>query len=365
MRVATQDNRWLARAAGFCNRSLSLAASIGIALRWAAVAAGACLSLAGPAHAQSKVGTTFGAFTLIEPDARFAALGMAGSAGAEGLAGAWYNPGAVALDDKHAVEFVHADWFAGIRYDWIAYSHPFPIGAVYATFTSLNSGDIAVRTVAQPLGTGELFSVSDMALGLGFAHKFSLRFAAAVQVNYLQETIFHSSAGTVTLTAGTLYRTSANGLRIGASLSNFGTSAAYSGDNLAITYDNVPTQNGDNGALPGVRSTDAFAVPVAFRVGLAQPVVIGNGMRLLFAADAVHPSDNSESMGIGAEATFRDALSLRAGWQGLFLEDSEVGLTAGAGFRGTLDTVHYHVDYAWADQGRLDDTQRFSFGITF
>jgi hypothetical protein len=318
-----------------------------------------------PAHAQSKVGTTFGAFTLIEPDARFAALGMAGTAAAEGLIGAYYNPGAVALDDKHAVEFVHADWLADIRYDWIAYAHPFPIGSVYATFTSLNSGDIAVRTVTQPLGTGELFSVSDMALGLGFAHKFSLRFAAAIQVNYLQETIFHSSAGTATFTAGTLYRTSANGLRIGASLSNFGTSASYSGDNLAITYDNVPNQNGDNGALPGQRLTDAFAVPVAFRVGLAQPLIFNGGTRLLLAVDAVHPSDNGESLGLGAEATFRDALSLRAGWQGLFLEDSEVGLTAGAGFRGTLDGVKYHIDYAWADQGRLDDTQRFSFGILF
>jgi len=324
------------------------------------------LLLAAPAaHAQSKVGTTFGAFTLIEPDARFAAMGNAGSAGAEGLVGAYFNPGAVALLETHGIEFVHVDWLADIRYDWLGYAHPFSFGNLYATFTSLNSGDIVVRTVTQPLGTGELFAVSDMALGLGFAHKFSLRFTAAVQVNYLQETIFHSSAGTVTFTAGTLYRTSANGLRIGASLSNFGTRASYSGDNLAITYDNIPGQNGDNGALPGDRTTDPFAVPVAFRVGLAQPLVLAGGTRFLFAADAIHPSDNSESLSLGAEATFRDALSLRGGWQGLFLEDSEVGLTAGAGFRSTLDGVKYHVDYSWADQGRLDDTQRFSFGITF
>ena len=130
---------------GFRTRPVRRTAHTGAALRVLAVLAG--LVLAPAAHAQSKVGTTFGAFTLIEPDARFAALGMAGSAGAEGLAGAWFNPGAVALIDKHSVEFVHADWLAGIRYDWIAYAHPFPIGAVYATFTSLNSGDIAVRTV--------------------------------------------------------------------------------------------------------------------------------------------------------------------------------------------------------------------------
>jgi len=347
------------------NRSLSPATSYGVALRIAVLAVWACLVLAAAAHAQSKVGTTFGAFTLIEPDARFAAMGNAGSAGAEGLVGAYFNPGSVALLDKHAVEFVHVDWSADIRYDWLGYSHPFGFGNIYATFTSLNSGDIPVRTVAQPLGTGELFSVSDIALGLGFAHKFSLRFAAALQINYLQETIFHSSAGTATFTAGTLYRMSANGLRIGASLSNFGTHAAYSGDNLAITYDNVPGQNGDNGALPGARDTDPFAVPVAFRVGVAQPLVLGDGTKFLFSADAIHPSDNTESMSLGAEVTFRDALSVRGGWQGLFLQDTEVGLTAGAGFRGNIDDVKYHVDYAWADQGRLDSSQRFSFGITF
>ena len=31
----------------------------------------------------------------------------------------------------------------------------------------------------------------------------------------------------------------------------------------------------------------------------------------------------------------------------------------------TVDGVRYHVDYAWADQGRLEDTHRFSFGLLF
>src|SRR5262249_27693766 len=209
------------------------------------------LMSASPAPAQSKVGTTLGAFTVMEPGARLAAMGNAGSAAGEGLAGAFHNPGAVGLLDGQALELSHVDWFAGIRYDWLAYAHPAGgLGTVFATFTSLNSGDMPVRTVAQPLGTGELFSVSDVAIGLGLAHRFSLRFAAAAQVNYLQETVFHTSAGTVTFSGGTLYRMSANGLRIGASLSNFGTRAAYSGNDLAILYDNVPGQNGDNGALP-------------------------------------------------------------------------------------------------------------------
>ena len=353
------------------DRSLSLAASNAASLRTAVRAAGAILTMAAalfaaPAHAQSKVGTTFGAFTLIEPDARLAAMGNAGSAAPDGLAGAFYNPGAVGLLDKQALEFSHVQWFANIRYDWLAYAHPAgDLGTLYATLTSLNSGDMDVRTVAQPLGTGELFSVSDVALGLGLAHRFSLRFSAAAQMNYLQETVFHTSASTVTFSGGTLYRVSANGLRIGASLANFGTRASYSGNDLAILYDNVPGQNGDNGALPGGRDTDPYSVPVTFRAGLAQPIALGPSTRLTLAADALHPSDNTESVCLGGELTLRDALSVRFGYQSLFLEDSEVGLTGGAGFRGTLDGLKFHADYGWADHGRLQDTHRFSFGLLF
>jgi hypothetical protein len=293
-------------------------------------------------------------------------MGNAGSAAGEGLAGAFFNPGAIARLDRHAIEFVHADWFAGIRYDWIGYAQPAGrLGNVYATFTSLNSGDMPVRTVTQPLGTGELFSVSDIALGLGLANQFSQRFAAAAQINYLQESIFHTSAGTLTFSAGTLYRVSADGLRIGASLANFGTRASFSGSDLAIAYDNVGGQNGDNPALPGSRDTDPFSVPITFRVGVAQPFLIAHDARLMLAADAVHPSDNTESVSFGAEVLLRDALGIRVGYQSLFLRDSEVGLTAGAGFKSSLDGVRYHVDYAWADQGRLDGTHRFSFGLLF
>ncbi len=321
---------------------------------------------AAPAAAQTKTGTTFGVFTLIEPDARLAAMGNAGGAAGEGLAGVFYNPAAVAGLEKHSFEFVHADWFAGIRYDWIGYAQPAgKLGTVYGAFTSLNSGDMPVRTVSQPLGTGELFSVSDMALSLGIAHRFSLRFSAAAQVNFLRESIFHTSAQALTFTAGTLYRLSADGLRIGATLSNFGTRASYSGNDLAITYDNVPGQNGDNPALPGARETDPYSVPVTFRVGVAHPFVLGEDARLLVAADALHPSDNTESLSLGAELLLRRSLGVRFGWQGMFLQDTEVGLTAGAGLRGTFDDLQYHVDYGWADQGRLEDTHRFSFGILF
>jgi hypothetical protein len=67
----------------------------------------------------------------------------------------------------------------------------------------------------------------------------------------------------------------------------------------------------------------------------------------------------------GAEAVWRDALALRIGYQSLFLEDSEVGLTLGAGIHGGIEEFGYRADYAWAEHERLGGTHRFTLGISF
>jgi hypothetical protein len=332
----------------------------------ATTAAAAALACASVASAQTNTGTTIGQFLLIEPSARIAGMGNAGVSMYEGLGSAYYNPALAARETGYQLAFTHSAWFADITYDYAAASMAIgSLGQLYGTLTALNSGDIAVRTVNQPLGTGELYSVSDIALGLGYAKQISYRFAAGAQVNYMQENIWHSSVSTITFNIGTLYRLSDHGLRIGSSLSNFGTHGAFNGADLRFTYDNTPSVYGDNSQLPGSRYTDPFPVPVLFRVGLGMPYELSHDTKLLVAADLFHPNDNTESMSIGAEATLKDRLALRAGWQNLFLQDSEVGLTLGAGLSGKLDVYHYHCDYAWADEGRLGHVHRLSLGLTF
>lgn len=336
-------------------RFTCLLAALSVLLGWAAMAT-----------AQTNTGTTFGQFALIEPSARVAGMGNAGVALYEGITGAYYNAASIGGIRASQVVFSHNAWVAGIRHDYVAAGIPLGgIGTAFVSATSLNSGDMLVRTVEQPLGTGELFQVADIAIALGYGRQISTRFAAGLQINYLQETIWHTSASAMTMSIGTLYRVSENGLRIGSSLSNFGTRAAFGGRDLRFTYDNVPGQNGDNSSLPGIRYTDAFSVPVMFRVGLGMPYKIGHDGRLLLEADAFHPNDNSESVNLGAEYAMREVVAVRAGYQGLFLKDSEVGLTLGAGVNGRFDAYRYHCDYAWADQGRLGSSHRVTVGIGY
>lgn len=334
--------------------------------RWTAAVLVLGLFASAPAGAQSNTGTSLGSFLLIEPDARIAGMGNAGVASTSGLPSVYYNPAGIGLLSSYGVEFTHSDWLAGIAYHYAAVAVPAgKFGSLFASVTALNSGDIDVRTVDQPLGTGEKFTASDLAVSLGYGRLISDRFSAGFQVTYIQERIWHSSAGTGALSVGTLYRLADDGLRIGAAIQNFGARAGFSGRDLRIVYDSDPSKHGDNSQLPGTVFADKFPIPVLFRVGVGMPFKVSSDVRVDCEIDAFHPSENSESVGLGAELSVKKSLALRAGYQNLFQKDSEEGLTLGAGFKGSREDVQYHVEYAWADHGRLDHTSRFTLGVTF
>ena len=318
----------------------------------------------GPLYGQSKTGTTIGQFLLIEPSARSTAMGNAGVASTEELLSAYYNPGAIGSFKGYGVQFTHSLWLADITYDYVAAAVKMgAVGNLYLSATALNSGEIAVRTVDQPLGTGEKYSVNDFAFGLGYGRQLTDRFTAGVQVNFMQETIWHSSLSTFTFNVGTIYTLSGSGIRIGASIANFGLPGRYTGRDMRIVYDKDPGKYGDNSNLPGQMYVEEYPLPVMFRAGIDWPLKIGHRNELHLAVNAFHPNDNTESISLGAEWLFMKTLALRAGYQNLWLQDSEVGLTLGTGIVFELGGALFQADYAWADHGRLENTQRFTLGL--
>lgn len=318
------------------------------------------------AEAQSKTGTTVGQFLLIEPSARVTAMGNAGTASFHEVESGYYNPAAWGRLERSDAQFSHTLWLADIAFNYAAIGITTgSFGTVVLTLTSLNSGEIDVRTVEQPLGTGERYEVTNTAIGLGYGYPLTDRFSAGLQLTYIQETIWHSSLTAFAVNFGALYQVSDDGLYIGASISNFGTRSGYSGTDLRIRFDNNPDVYGDNSNLPGEAYAEEFALPILFRVGLAYPLSLGEDHLLWLSADAFHPSDNTESVSFGLEWTFMRLLSLRLGYQRLFEEDSEVGLTLGAGLEYDVIGFPLHFDYAWADHGRLEATQRLTLGVRF
>lgn len=316
--------------------------------------------------AQTKTGTAVGQFLLIEPSARLAGMGNAGAATYDEVVAGYYNPGAWGHLERSGAQFTHSLWLADIAYNYAAVGvKTGSYGTFTVTLTSLSSGEIDVRTVEQPLGTGERYSVTNTAIGIGYGLQLTDRFSAGIQLGYIQETVWHSSLTAFAINFGTLYKISEDGLHIGASISNFGTRARYSGSDLRIRFDNNPATHGDNSNLPGEVYTEDYPLPILFRVGLSYPFTISRDNRLQVVVDAFHPSDNTESVSFGAEWRMMDLISLRAGYQHMFQKDSEVGLALGGGIQYELFGIPLHFDYAWASHGRLKDTQRLTFGFRF
>ncbi len=323
---------------------------------------GLCLQL----PAQTKTGTTVGQFLKIQPSSRAAGMGNAGVSLSGEVTAAFYNPASLGRLDKSSAQFTYSRWLADITYNYGAAAVRFgTLGTFLLQITALNSGEIDVRTVEQPLGTGERYSVTNFALGVGYGRMLTDKIGVGVQLNYVQEKIWHSSTSGFGVNMGVQYEIIENGPTLGASVSNFGPKMGYDGRDLYVDYDLSPSKHGDNNKLPAELRTDTYPLPILFRVGVSYPIRLGDFSRLLLAVDALHPNDNTESVNAGGEWMLWDNFFLRGGYRNLFQQDLEGGLVLGAGLQIAFSGYEVHFDYAWADYGVLEQTQRMTLGLRF
>lgn len=320
-----------------------------------------------PNFAQNKAGTTIGQFLKIEPSARAISMGNAGVSLSGEATLSFFNPAGLGRLSGSQVQFTHNQWIADITYNYaIAAINFTELGTFSIMMTNLSSGEIAVRTVEQPLGTGEKYSVTNFAFGLGYGLMLTDRVSVGMQLTYMNESIWHSSLNAFGVNFGVQYRLTEGGVMIGASVSNFGTKGKYDGRDLYLNHDLDPKKYGDNDQLPAEFRVDEFSLPVIFRAGISYPYVFSNDFKFLLSIDALHPNDNSESINVGGEVNLVKNFFLRAGYRNLFLANSEGGAVFGGGFNYEFNSsMSIKFDYAYADYGRLAQAHRLTLGINF
>lgn len=317
----------------------------------------------------SKSGTTAATFLEIPVSARAIAFGSAYSAVSDDASSLYWNPAGAARLPQTEVVFSHMNWIADLGFDYSAAVVPLgSFGTVGISFTALTMDDMAVRTVDRPEGTGELFSASSIAFAVHYARNLSDRFSIGFSGKYIQETIWHMNANAFALDIGVLYTTEFfNNMKIGAIISNFGTDLRMAGRDARM-FERVDDQKmGSNDRIPVNIEMDPWSLPLNFQFGIATDLFKSEMHQVTIAVDALHPSDNYESINIGAEYIFYDALALRGGYRSLGLADSEGGLTLGAGLSSRLfgDGVDARLDYAFADYGRLKAANIITLAVVF
>jgi len=176
------------------------------------------------------------------------------------------------------------------------------------------------------------------------------------------------AASAFALDAGTTFRTDLfNGLVIGASVSNFGTSMRLDGRDTRRFSAVDETKLGSSQNIPQNIEMESWDLPLLFQFGVSSDAFKSENYRWTVAVDALHPSDNYESLNVGSEMAYREFLFLRAGYSSLFLEDGEGGLSLGVGFNTEMlfSEVVIKFDYAYRDMGRLENAQFFSIALEF
>lgn len=315
----------------------------------------------------SKRGTTAAPFLTIPQGS--AALGMGGAfvSIADDPSAMYWNPAGIADLPGIQLVFDHSYWIADLNYEFFgATINAGSFGTLGLNLIASNSGDMKVTTVAQQDGTGEVFSTTDVAVGVTYAVKLTDDFSIGINPKVVYQKIWKMSATAFALDIGVKYVTPFRGITLGMSMTNFGSKMQMQGDNALVVFDPDPENSGNNGRIPAYLSTEKWDLPLNFRVGISYDLPLDAIGRFRFAADASHPSDNYESVSAGAEYAYDETIFIRGGYKTLFLKNTEEGFTVGIGFRKYIvGNFRLSLDYAYQDFSRLKNVQKFTLGVSF
>lgn len=325
------------------------------------------LLLSGILFGQAKTGSTAAPFLNIGIGPRAIAMGGAFVATANDVTAIYWNPAGIAKMKTGSALFDHSKWIADINYNWAGASVQLgEAGVLGISVTNLDYGDMELTTLREPDGTGGSFSATDMSLGLTYAKSLTDRFAIGGTVKYIRQSIWNSSASTIALDLGVLFQSDIYGLKIGATITNFGSDMQIEGKDLFVQHDIDPTIHGNNDQILASLNTDEWPLPLTFKLGVAMDVLEIENHIITIGIDAVHPSDNNESVNVGFEYQLYNILALRAGYKSLFLDNTEEGLTLGFGLNYNFTpTLALFIDYGYQAFGILNDAQHFSIGVNF
>jgi hypothetical protein len=343
-------------------------------------------------------GTTAGEFLLIPATARGAALGGSYAALANDLGSMYYNPAGLALMERPGAMASNMKYIAGTNYTFGAVGFPLSGGArafglSFATFGFSNQ---PVYTVEDPQGTsGQVYSVSETAIGATYSQQFSDRFSAGLTAKYVGDQLGDVSGGAFAVDFGTNFHSTLAGraIRAGFVITNLGTNMRHSGQPLIVTYDRQPPAGQDPVPQEPARAeleTKAWNLPVTFRVAVAYDAFSTSLSRLTLMGEFNQPNSSVAGFGFGGEynmmlgqsgfsvagrlgmtfvgddnLTAPDASAANyAGFES-GLSGSRYRLSAGGGLRYDKGSFGIGFDYAYKNYGLLGGVNMLGMAVSW
>jgi len=293
------------------------------------------------------------------------------------MSSTYWNPAGLAHLEGSEFLFMNQPWLVDIENTAFAAAYVLPgIGTISASILNIDYGDIPVTSLDLQDGTGELYTASEYAFSLGFSRKLVQWFSFGANLKYISSQMWHMKASAAAVDMGALVNTGffsfsgrvEDGIRIGMSISNYGTRIRYDGIDGIFPIDILADEYGNFKDVPGQFKMSSWELPLIFRIGASIVPINNRLMSLTLAADALHPNNNSESVNLGAEYQLKlgaaGSLYARAGYKGLYMDESIYGSTFGGGMEiNLLGNSKLRADYAMRSMDILGNIEVYTFGI--
>ncbi len=315
----------------------------------------------------SKVGTHAAQFLKLEVGAKAASLGGAYVAGVSDLTALHWNPAGLSKVGQQSVYGTYMNLYAGIQHGFVAYgtqlgrSDYFGVSATY-----LNSGQMEVTNINFPEGSGQFFSVSDIAIGLSYARNLTDRLSVGATVKFVNETIWRESASAFAFDIGSQFDTGILGIKLGMAVTNFSTKFQFHGPDLLVPVD-TDDQYAGNPETDAYLATEEWALPLVFRLGIMVDMVGPNSEilknrdhRVTFSFDGNDPLDHYLRFNTGMEYCFQEMFALRMGYH---LNYDKASFSAGVGLKMNVNSMPLNIDYAVVNYGTLGLVNQVSIQV--
>jgi hypothetical protein len=328
--------------------------------RKALIIAGVILSfIGGQIFAQefAPVGTSVAQFLEIGIGARGTAMGEAFTALTDDAGSVFWNPAGLVSNQNRSFYTAFTDWPAEISVGGFAFAMNFGnIGTFAISSVYLMTGDMEVTSVLQPEGTGQMFSITNYALGLSYARYMTSHLSIGLTAKLVRENYFDHGYYSWALDMGTLYHTNFHGLTLGMSILHFGPEVKFSGS--YIDYSDPRSVDVDK-----PKTYETYSLPINFRFGVSIDLLNSDQNKITTSADMVHPNNNLEQYNFGVEYCFKRMIFFRGGYR---FNTDEGGLALGTGITLNLfGDSSAMLDYSFTDLGILKYIHRVSLGFSF
>lgn len=279
-----------------------------------------------------NAGTRALTFLKLGVGAEAIAMGESHAAAADDVYATYWNPAGLSKIQQGQLGFMHNEWFAGIRHEYLAYAQPVGESSAIAVSASYLSYGTLERRDDQGSSLGT-FRPYDLSAAASFAASLSEQIALGVNGKWVQEQIDEQSAQALAFDLGAVYSMANAPVTLGLNAQHLGTKVKY--------------------------DEESFLLPFNLKAGASY-----HADSVEFVADVNRPSDDNVSAGFGASLLVADMFHLRSGYRYRF-GGNPLGGLSGLSLGLGLSVEGYRLDYAFASLGKLGPVHRISLLTSF